>query len=137
MNGHKAFAGITTDDSYEDGDNVGYIATIQEFGESKTPIPPRPFIRPAVIDNRANWQRMFARDARKVLHGEMDPVTPLENVSFMAAKDMRASITGLSTPALEASTIAKRKAAGNSIEGDANPLIVTGLLRSAIKSEVR
>ena len=48
FDGMVAQVGFPSGINYEDGTNVAYVATIQEFGAPEANIPPRPFMRPTV-----------------------------------------------------------------------------------------
>jgi hypothetical protein len=59
------------DHKYPNGTSVAYVATIQEFGYQGggINIPPRPFMRPAEADHKAEWNVLAAKQIDKYLHG--------------------------------------------------------------------
>ena len=56
-------------DKYPDGESIAYVASIQEFGSEKGKIPPRPFMRPAVIENENKWRELAKDGAIIVRYG--------------------------------------------------------------------
>ena len=123
---------------YENGEQVAYIAAIQEFGAvinhpGGTPIgphgfvskaegvglpvtkphtiviPPRPFMRPTIARERNNWLKYMTSGAKKVLRGTASATQILEIVAIRAAGDIAKTISQITTPPLAKGTIAARR----------------------------
>ena len=58
--------GFFAGSNYEDGTSVAYVAAIQEFGTTEAGanglviIPPRPFMRNTIANNKAQWSGQLA-----------------------------------------------------------------------------
>lgn len=107
---------------YETGVQVAQVAFWQEFGTIN--IPPRPFMRNAIAQNKEKWGDLFAAQ----LKNSTDAETALNTVGEIARGDVLMSLTSLSSPPLKPSTIAKK--------GSSNPLIDTGHLKNSLSFEV-
>lgn len=107
---------------YETGVQVAQLAFWQEFGTIN--IPPRPFMRNAIAQNKEKWGDLFSTQ----LKNGTDAETALNAVGEIARGDVLMSLTSLSSPPLKPSTIAKK--------GSSNPLIDTGHLKNSLSFEV-
>ncbi|CDL85473.1 hypothetical protein [Xenorhabdus szentirmaii] len=92
---------------YPDGTSIAYVASIQEFGHG--PIPPRPFIRPAINANRGKYQRGFKMAIDKSILGELNLEQGLAQVGEAAKGDIQAGISAVQTPPLSMVTLLLRK----------------------------
>lgn len=126
---------------YPDGTPIAYVAAIQEFGHGK--IPPRPFMRPAQLDNQAKWLGAIARGAKQAMDGKIDFVTVLEQVGMVAAGDVRKAIKAVTNPALAESTVearkrrlSKRSAKKANPKTISKPLVDSGLMIQSVTSAV-
>lgn len=95
--------------SYQDGGiTFAQAAYMNEFGVPKLNIPPRPFLRPAVADNRTKWKRIIKAEARKVANGESSANDTMIILGRIAALDVKKSIASVWSPPLKPATIAAR-----------------------------
>lgn len=111
---------------YPDGTAVAYVATIHEFGTSRTPA--RPFMRPAVAQYGQQWVELLGRGAKAALNGEMGASAVLEMVTLRAAGDVAKSIQAVTSPPLHPATIARK--------GNAKPLVHTGQMIQSVTGKV-
>lgn len=102
---------------YPDGTPIAYVAAIQEFGYG--PIPPRPFMRPAELQNKNKWQAGIARGVKAALNGAITIDHALEQVALVAAGDVRKAIKAVTAPPLSLLTLLLRKHKKNP---DASPI---------------
>lgn len=108
------------------GANMADIATFNEYGTRA--IPARPFIRTAIDENAASYEKMI----KKGLGYLVKPggaVTLLNRLSLKTVADVQRKIVTIKTPPNAASTIKAKKSS--------NPLIDTGRLRQSISAEIR
>lgn len=112
--------------TYPDGTSVAYVATIHEFGTSRTPA--RPFMRPAVAEHGQEWVDQLAAGAKAALTAGGDPAMVLEAVTMAAAGNVGEKIVAVTSPALAPVTV-KRK-------GFAKPLIDTGQMLQSVTGKV-
>lgn len=88
--------------------SVAKVAVIQEFGEEKRNIPPRPFMRPAIAKNQKRWFNLSKNLAKKVLKQEMTPEDAMKYIVELAVGNVKASIKAVWTPALSKGTASAR-----------------------------
>lgn len=93
--------------NYGDGVPVAGIAALNEFG-SKT-APARPFMRPAIADNKAKWSGTYLQMARQWINGSGDYAGVLTTVGLVAEADIRNAITTGDHLALSPITLALRR----------------------------
>lgn len=92
---------------YPDGTPIAYVASIQEFGHG--PIPPRPFMRPAELQNKNKWQKGIASGVKAALNGQMTIDHALTQVALVAAGDVKKAIKAVTAPPLSLLTLILRK----------------------------
>lgn len=122
---------------YPNGDSVAEVAAVQEFGNPSKRIPPRPFMRPAIANNKIKWKTTMQKFYKNVVTGKTNLSTAFESVGLMVAGDIRVAITEVQTPKLAPSTIKARlrgRKHGGMID---KPLIDTGVMLNSITSEVQ
>lgn len=120
---------------YPDGTPIAYVAAIQEFGYG--PIPPRPFMRPAELQNQNKWQRGVAAGVKAALNGAITIENALEQVGMVAAGDVRKAIRAVTAPPLAESTIRARQSRKKTKKSaSAKPLVDTGQMLQAVTSAV-
>jgi hypothetical protein len=120
---------------YPDGTPIAYVAAIQEFGYG--PIPPRPFMRPAELQNKNKWQRGIAAGVKAALNGAVTIDHALEQVGMVAASDVRKAIKAVTSPPLAESTIRARQSRKKGKKAaSAKPLVDTGQMLQAVTSAV-
>ena len=116
------------------GTSLSMIAAVHEFGGTikvknhHIKIPARPFLVPALKQNRNKYGRILSSKASAILLGRMSIRQALELVGMAAEADVKAYIrNGTFTP-LAAATIRRKKSS--------KPLIDTGQLRQSIRYQV-
>jgi len=95
--------GWPEDNRYPAGQQVAYIAQIQEFGHGK--IPPRPFMRPAVDKNKSKWFDYAAFQAQRIIDGHTDGKTAMTKLAKLAAEDVQESMNAVKSPPLSDITL--------------------------------
>lgn len=134
---HKqARVGFFENSKYEDGTPVAYVATIQEFGYAGGGIPPRPFMRPTIAEQRNAWRQTLAKGANAVMNGRLTVQMMLEQFGMMAAGDVKKTIAAVATPALKQSTLDARQRRKKTPGVSNKPLVDTGFLISQVSSDV-
>jgi len=128
FNGLVAQVGLPSGINYEDGTPVAQVAAIQEFGAPAKKIPPRPFIRPTVAEQKEQWTKIIAKSIPKVVEDKMTAFDVLDLVGRVAAADIQTKISSIYSPPLSPITI-KRK-------GSSKPLIETGLMLASVSNAV-
>lgn len=122
---------------YPDGTPVAYVAAIQEFGYPSGNIPPRPFMRPAIAENKEEWSRQIAAGIRAALRGAIDVDNALEQVGRIGAGNVQNAIRAVTTPALAESTIRNRRTRKNRNKNQSvKPLIDTATMLQSVTSKV-
>lgn len=120
---------------YPDGTPIAYVAAIQEFGYG--PIPPRPFMRPAELQNQNKWQAGIAAGVKAALNGSITINAALEQVGMVAAGDVRKAIKAVTAPPLAASTIRARQSRKKGKKAaSTKPLVDTSQMLQAVTSAV-
>ena len=126
---------------YPDGTPIAYVAAIQEFGYG--PIPPRPFMRPAELQNQNKWQRGIAAGVKAALNGAITIHAALDQVGKVAAGDVSKAIKAVATPPLEKATVdarkrrlSKKSAKKANPKTISKPLVDTGEMLQAVASAV-
>lgn len=126
---------------YPDGTPIAYVAAIQEFGYG--PIPPRPFMRPAQLQNQNKWQAGIAAGVRSALNGSININDALVQVGKVAAGDVSKAIKAVTAPPLEQSTVdarkrrlSKRSSRKANPKTISKPLVDTGEMIQAVASAV-
>ncbi|PHM47162.1 hypothetical protein [Xenorhabdus miraniensis] len=92
---------------YPDGTSIAYVATIQELGHGA--IPPRPFMRPAMQENRAEYASLIQRAVNAAIKGNITIHDGLNQVGAKAAGDVQRHIRAVQTPPLSMVTLLMRK----------------------------
>lgn len=119
---------------------VAYVATIQEFGSPEKNIPPRPFMRPAVIENSDNWKNLAAQGARAILSNNSTAENVMLAITQSAKNSISKNIATLVSPELKPSTIHARRSRGkDSIKPrtqSVKPLEDTGLMSTTLDLRV-
>ena len=138
--GRAAQAGwFATAERYPNGMSVAEVALIQESGAPARGIPPRPFLKPAINDNKQAWIKNLSLGIRETGAGRMNAEDVLEKIGGQMAGDIRKAITSEPLAPLSAITLVLRKwrRQGRTITGatvgeaaaayDADPSIVQGV----------
>lgn len=132
LQGYEGRTGFFEEAKYPDGQLVAEIAAIQEYGVPSRKIPPRPFFRPAIREYRAKWLRFAAGAAKRILDGKLTAADAMESLADLAAEDVKVSINSIWWPKLKKSTLASRRAKGNTTD---KPLIDTGLMIESMQGK--
>jgi len=124
---------------YETGTPVAMVAAAHEFGVPQNGLPPRPFMRPTIAENRDRWLKYFAQQVRHIFEGESTVEIALNQVGLNMAGKIKQAISKVTQPPLKTATVKakmrKRKTAktpGNLTK----PLVDTGLMISTVTHEV-
>jgi hypothetical protein len=124
---------------YEDGTQVAAVALIQELGDAKKHIPPRPFIQPTIIREKKNWQLILQQELKRVLKKEITINNALDVLGLKAAGNIRATIRNVWSPPLAQRTIDERLRRYKKKEITENlkkPLIDTKLMINSVNHEI-
>ncbi|SUD77880.1 hypothetical protein [Pseudomonas putida] len=111
--------------SYEDGLTIATVAAVNNFGSADGRIPARPFLQPPIEDGAPMYRRLAEVMLPRVLSGEMEMRTLLEQMGNLAEGHVKQYITDLRVPKNADSTIANK--------GSDNPLVHDGHLRQSIR----
>jgi hypothetical protein len=104
---------------------LGQLGLIHEFGTEH--IPPRPFLGPAIENNRASISALSRELLLKMLHGEMTSREALGKLGAHGQGLVQQQIRETYTPPLAPATI-KRK-------GSSHPLIDSGQMMQNVQWE--
>jgi hypothetical protein len=107
LDGFQTKVGWFDEAKYDDGTPVAYVAAIQEKGYG--PIPPRPFMRPAQIDNEQKWKETAGFAANKVLDGSYTGKDAMDLLGSVATGDIIKAISDVLSPPLSLITLMARK----------------------------
>lgn len=108
------------DETYPDGERIGKIATINEYGVPEHNQPPRPFMRYTVAKSKKKWIDIL----QDILPENMDVERSLNILGDVVSEDVSQMISAFAIPANAPSTIRKK--------GFNDPLVDTGLMRDSV-----
>lgn len=91
------------------GQYVATVAAIHEFGAPQNNIPPRPFLTPAIAENKTAWLLLAEKGAKRAIKGDETILTILEKIGARASTDVKKAIQNVTSPPLLEKTIAARK----------------------------
>jgi len=128
----EAQVGWFPESVYEDGTSVASVALIHEHGAPAAGIPPRPFIRPTIDDESAQWGSILSAGAKKVLAGKASAHDVMSAIAMTAAADVQANIAAVNEPELSAATKANRTRNGRNYK----PLQDTGKMIASVQGIV-
>jgi len=128
FDGMVAQVGFPSGINYEDGTNVAYVATIQEFGAPEANIPPRPFMRPTVKEKKEYWTKIIKSRVPQVVIGKMSAFDVLDLVGMAAAADIQTKISSIYSPPNSPATLARKNGT--------KPLVDTGLMLASVQNGV-
>lgn len=111
------------------GEFVASIAFKNEYGSPLEHIPPRPFFRPAIAENKKAWSEIVRLTLKR--GGTIEDA--LTAAGAQMEGDIRDAMDAVTTPELSAYTIQMRQERGNN---DTKPLNDTGYMRSQITHAV-
>lgn len=103
LQGWEGLTGWAEDNKYPAGQQVAYIAQLQEFGHG--PIPPRPFMRPAIVKNKNRWNDYAHLQAEQIIEGKITGKEAMTKIAKLAAEDVQQSIEDVKSPPLSDITL--------------------------------
>ena len=139
LNGKELAVGWFESARYDDQTPVAYVASIHEFGTAGKGIPPRPFMRPTITNNKGEWRNILAKQLESVVDGSLSMTNVLDRLGLLIAGQIRQTISTLHEPPLKQATIAARlrQRADTATVGSLNkPLVDTGTLIGTLTHEV-
>ena len=104
-----ATAGFYKTAHYPGGQSVAYVASIHEYGAPSRRIPPRPFLRPTIADNKGKWADKLNQQVEKALKGEIAPGQVFERIGLTMEAGIKQAIVNVNAPPLSAVTLALRQ----------------------------
>ena len=111
------------------------IAAVQELGSIKQSIPARPFLNPALDENRDENVRLMLDAAKDTLNGG-NLSASFEKIGGKLVGDVQTKITEITQPPLKQSTIkARARRHSKGIASD-KPLVDTGEMLRSVSYEV-
>lgn len=128
----SAKAGFFPSAKYGEADGGEYVAEVafkNEYGSPLDHIPPRPFFRPAVAENKKSWSEIVRLTIKR--GGSVEDA--MEAVGLQMQGDIRDALDDVTTPELSEMTLRLRQERGNS---STKPLNDTGYMRSQLTSTV-
>ena len=105
----KLTAGWLESAKYDAQTPVAGIAATQEFGSPRNGIPPRPFIRPAISDNRQAWIDLVENLSKEILAGNQTARGAMSILGLVVEGNIKEAIIAVNQPELSPITIALRK----------------------------
>lgn len=124
LEGKQVQAGWFASAVYYDGTPVAYVASIQEFGSPANNIPPRPFMRPAVAQNKNAWLALMQQGAKAIIRGGQTLGQVMGKLGQRASDDIAKSIEAVDSPPLKPATIRRK--------GFAKPLVDSGIMLQSV-----
>jgi hypothetical protein len=124
--------GFFPDAKYDDGTQVAYIATIQEYGYIGGGIPARPFFEPSLAKGAENYKAGFVAAFRRTAKGTQTIAQGLEQIGALAKGDIQDGIKAVMSPALKPSTIAARARRHSGGLASTKPLVDTGKMIQSV-----
>lgn len=139
IEGVRGSVGWFEESHYPNGTPVALVAATQEFGHG--PIPPRPFMRPTIAQEKTVWSKGFADGYRAVLKQRVTPEQVMEQVAGRAAGDVRKTISDIQEPPLKPATVAARMRrrglpADKATATAAKPLVDTARMLNTLTHQV-
>lgn len=93
--------------SYENGVNIAYVASIQEYGYTPHNLPPRLGLRQVIAEKKNEWHEISEQSAKAVIAGK-EPMIFLEVIGGKVEGDVREHIRKVVSPPLKESTLRNR-----------------------------
>lgn len=121
--------GILQDVKREDGFSMIDLAMVHEYGSKNGHIPARSFIRSTCDAKAKEHIRLIKKLQQQMLQGHLSSRQALRQLGEVVSKDMVQTINQGIEPELKLATIKRKKSS--------TPLIDKGLLKGALKHEVR
>ena len=126
---------------YEDGKSVAMIAVQNEFGNVNKNIPPRPFMRPTVSENKEKWKNIIFKQSKAITNNQLTPKSAFVQLGELVGSNIQSGIVNVTAPALATATVMNRlrgKKQGKSVSlSIAKPLIDSGYMLNSVTAEVK
>jgi len=117
---------------FNDNVDVAYIAAVHEFGDEKSGIPQRSFLRSTFDEKIERLYKNVAKDIRKqVNQDKYDPKVVLRDAGVWMVGQVKKKFTNNTWDKLQDPT-----RGGRNFEGTATPLVDTNQLRGSIDYEI-
>ena len=128
MDGASVQVGFLSGDLREDDASLtqAQVAAWNEYGNER--IPERPFMRPAIAENKGNIADMQEVGYSNVIRQRSSVTREMKKIGTFVQGKIQKKIRDVKTPENADSTIASK--------GSSNPLIDTGSMRQAVSYEV-
>jgi hypothetical protein len=94
---------------YDDNTPVAGIAAQNEYGNPNISIPARPFVRPAIADNKQAWAKSIDTMFKRAAEGKTTATAALSVLGDVVASDIKTAIVNGNHAPLSPLTIALRK----------------------------
>ena len=123
----------------EGGKYIAEVAAQNEYGAPHKNIPARPFLGPAVANNKTQWLSIVEKGVKDTIDGKNTILDVLEKLGRKASADVVVAIKEVTSPPLSPVTIAKRlsKLSKKKVTaGLTKPLIDTGIMWRAVTHSV-
>ena len=136
----NAFVGWLESARYDDQTPVAGVAAVQEFGSPAKGIPPRPFMRVAIEENKREWRALIESGSRAIIAGNETADSVMEKLGLFVVGNIKTAISQVTSPALAQSTINARlraRANKNTVGSLDKPLVDTGTMIATVTHEVR
>lgn len=120
---------------YDDDTPVASVAAQNEFGNPAKGIPPRPFFRPTISENKSDWAKLAGQGARAVMLGNETGDSVAEKMGLLISGQVRAKIAQIHEPPLSPRTIAGRlaiRADKSTIGALDKPLVFEGIMLNSL-----
>ena len=101
---------------YNDGTPAAGVAAVQEFGSASRAIPPRPFFRPTIAEQKDEWAKKTEAILSRYIVGSLTPEQSLNVIGAMVVGDVQDKISTINSPKLSPVTIALRRLRDNGVQ---------------------
>jgi hypothetical protein len=109
LDGYGIYAGWDRSAVYENGTPVAQVMAWQEFGVAARSIPARPFMRPAVAEDKSKWDGGLLALSKRVIEGKTTVKSAFDAVGLMMESSIVDSIVRVTSPPLSPVTLMLRK----------------------------
>ena len=132
--------GFFADRRYEDGVSVAQVARWNELGTNiDHGIPPRPFMRPAVFENKQQLQELLRAEYMKAFKDNLNTMNVLDKFGMYVVEKIKSQIDSVNTPENAPITIhggwlgrKGKKAVYIEGKGGSKPLYDTGFMQGSV-----
>lgn len=108
MDGYEIAAGWDKSAVYESGQPVAQVMAWNEFGIAGR-IPARPFMRPAIAEDKSKWDGDLMVLSKRILAGKTTVDQAFQAIGLMMESSIVDSIVRVTSPALSPVTLMLRK----------------------------